>query len=329
MLRSFIAPLISLLWFGLPAGAVCVGDNLFNALAPEQQARLTADANAAPWAEGLVFGATKGAQQLTLIGTYHMPDDRVTGFLDTLTPALDGAKALLVEAGPEEQKTLKDAMSSDPDLTFITSGPTLPEQLSDADWQRLINVAEEHGLPAVVAAKMKPALLAMMLAIPTCATPELAQGKGGVDMGLIAAAQARGLPIRAVEPWNTVFTLFDRIAPADSLDLLRAATAEADETPAAMATMSDLYFERKPRLIFEMSRLLATRAGESPELVDRQMQLTDTVLTAGRNHAWIPVIEAAAAEGPVVVAVGALHLSGKEGVLELLRADGWTITRKD
>ena len=41
------------------------------------------------------------------------------------------------------------------------------------------------------------------------------------------------------------------------------------------------------------------------------------------------MIETAPAEGPVVVAVGALHLSGKEGVLELLRADGWTITRKD
>lgn len=46
-----------------------------------------------------------------------------------------------------------------------------------------------------------------------------------------------------------------------------------------------------------------------------------------RNRAWIPVIEAAAGEGPVFAALGALHLSGADGVLALLQRKGFAIER--
>ncbi|MBL9053177.1 MAG: TraB/GumN family protein, partial [Tabrizicola sp.] len=48
-----------------------------------------------------------------------------------------------------------------------------------------------------------------------------------------------------------------------------------------------------------------------------------------RNRAWIPVLTKAAAEGPVFAAFGALHLSGKEGVLNLLEQEGFTIEPLD
>jgi uncharacterized protein YbaP (TraB family) len=52
-------------------------------------------------------------------------------------------------------------------------------------------------------------------------------------------------------------------------------------------------------------------------------------LMTERNRAWIPVIEAAAAEGPVLAAFGALHLSGNDGVLALLERRGFTLERLD
>jgi len=44
-----------------------------------------------------------------------------------------------------------------------------------------------------------------------------------------------------------------------------------------------------------------------------------------RNRAWIPVLTQAASEGPAFAAFGALHLSGAEGVLNLLKAEGFTL----
>ena len=58
---------------------------------------------------------------------------------------------------------------------------------------------------------------------------------------------------------------------------------------------------------------------------DREFALVEEAMLNRRNRAWLPVITGAAAEGPLVVAFGALHLSGDQGVLNLLAQDGWTV----
>ena len=50
-------------------------------------------------------------------------------------------------------------------------------------------------------------------------------------------------------------------------------------------------------------------------------------LMVQRNQDWIPVLTRAAADGPVLAAFGALHLSGDQGVLALLQAEGFTLER--
>ncbi|HRG57911.1 MAG TPA: TraB/GumN family protein [Bacteroidia bacterium] len=44
-----------------------------------------------------------------------------------------------------------------------------------------------------------------------------------------------------------------------------------------------------------------------------------------RNESWIPVIEQLAKKQPTFIAVGAAHLGGEKGVLNLLKAKGYTI----
>lgn len=50
------------------------------------------------------------------------------------------------------------------------------------------------------------------------------------------------------------------------------------------------------------------------------------VLLTQRNKNWVPQIELLAKEKPTLFAVGAMHLPGKEGVLELLRKQGYKVT---
>jgi uncharacterized protein YbaP (TraB family) len=50
------------------------------------------------------------------------------------------------------------------------------------------------------------------------------------------------------------------------------------------------------------------------------------ILIYKRNESWIPKLEALLkGPGDALVVVGAAHLGGKRGVLELLRAKGYTI----
>lgn len=62
-----------------------------------------------------------------------------------------------------------------------------------------------------------------------------------------------------------------------------------------------------------------------------QEQLTpeerDSIFT-DRNRAWIPVMEEAVAEGgSPVFAVGAGHMEGEDGLIELLQKRGYTVDR--
>lgn len=317
----------ALIAFTLPfaAQAGCSGHNLFDALPQARQDALTVAADRAPHARGLLFAADRGDQHLTLVGTYHLPDPRHDATLQAIRPDLLAARTLLVEAGPDEEAALQVAMKSDPTLMFST-GPTLPEILPEQDWQDLMAAATARGMPGFLVAKMQPAFVAVTLAMPPCAMQDVAQGRGGLDKQVMAEAHAAGVPIRALEPYDTVFRLFEQIPSEAIPDMLRAAVIGARDAEDMAVTMADLYFRGEPRLIWEFSREQALEGGMSAAEVETQMALSEEILMTARNRAWLPVIEDTLAEGPVVLAAGALHLSGETGLLALLEARGFTVT---
>ena len=49
-------------------------------------------------------------------------------------------------------------------------------------------------------------------------------------------------------------------------------------------------------------------------------------LLINRNRNWVPIIENAIQQQPVFFAVGAGHFGGKDGIIELLRKRGYTLT---
>jgi uncharacterized protein YbaP (TraB family) len=59
-------------------------------------------------------------------------------------------------------------------------------------------------------------------------------------------------------------------------------------------------------------------------------EMMEEEILNGRNAAWIPVIEDAARANPrLVLAAGAAHLPGEDGLLNLLAERGWTIAPLD
>jgi uncharacterized protein YbaP (TraB family) len=91
-------------------------------------------------------------------------------------------------------------------------------------------------------------------------------------------------------------------------------------------TLADAYFAQESRLIWALSKQTALKLpGYTPERMEREFALIEHNLINTRNRSWISVIEEAARKGPVFVAFGALHLSGENGVLALLEAQGFNV----
>lgn len=320
VVMAFLAPSSGL--------AACQGTDLIAALPEAERAPLRAATDAVPYPQGNFWIATRDGAKVTIAGTYHLDDPRHDAVVTALAPRLELATTLLVEAGPAEEAALLREMARDPALVLLPDNQTLPQVMPAEDWAALSTALRERQMPPFMAARMQPWYVSMMLAIPPCLIPALQDGKPrGLDARLIDLADDIGLPVRSLEPWDTAFRLFREMPFDAQVEMIRS-TLALGSSDDYLVTLSNAYFAEDSRLFWEFQRHASLALpGMTPEKVEAEFALLEAGLMVARNAAWIPVIEAAAADGPVVAAFGALHLAGEGGVLNLLAQNGWTLER--
>ncbi len=307
--------------------AECVGENLLDLMPPADRAALDAKAAEVPYPTGNYWRATKDGQTVTMIGTYHLEDPRHDATRAIIAPAISAARTVLVEAGPEEEAQLMARLADDPSLMMITEGPTLLEQMDPADWDRLAAAMSERQIPAFMAAKFQPWYVTIMLSIPACGMDAMADANG-LDATVIAAAQEQNIPLRALEPYDTVFSIFGSMSNAEQIDMINTTLAMDDSAVDMSVTLADAYFAEDSRVIWELLKQVSLELpGYTPEKVQAEFAQMEESMMSARNRNWIPVIEGAAKDGPVFAAFGALHLSGHDGVLALMERAGWQLER--
>jgi uncharacterized protein YbaP (TraB family) len=327
MLRTILSGLFLSL-ASLSAQATCNGKNLLETMAPSDLATLQAAVDAQPYAKGNFWRATRDHSVIYLAGTYHLDDPRDDALAEKLAPLIEAAAVVMVEAGPDEERKLQGAIGKNPDLLFLTDGPTLPEMLDEAEWQALSAAMSARDFPAFIAAKMRPWFISALLAIPPCAKSALHKRPDGLDTRVIALAQKSSVPLRALEPFDAVFDIFDALSLEQQLDMIRTTLSLDGSAEDQSATMADIYFDQDARAIWEMGKLMSyDLPGHSRDEVDAEFAAMEEVLVNRRNRAWIPALLDASEQGTVFAAFGALHLSGKDGVLALLEREGFALER--
>ncbi|MBA4492670.1 TraB/GumN family protein [Paracoccus sp. S1E-3] len=331
--------LIAALLIGLAAPAAhaaeCAGSNLLAALPAADRAAIRSATDAVPFHQGILWQARKGKARITMVGTYHFDDPRHAAMRARLAPVIAEADALLVELGPKEEEQLKSAMLADPALMMDPTGPTLPERLQPEEWKAISAALADRGIPAIVASKMRPWYVAMMMGMSPCMLQQVAAtgAANGLDWQLMAEAEGAGIPVVALEPWDTVLKLFGGLTPQQELDMIVYTLPAAQHADDYATTMTDAYFAGDVWQIWEFGRIDAYRNSGLPKAeVDRLTDEAQVLLMDARNRSWIAPLTAAAdaaaaRDKGVVAAFGALHLPGENGVLRLLEKAGWTIEK--
>lgn len=321
--------LILCLFAANAARADCAGDDLIAALPEAQRAELRAAAARQPFHQGLLWRAEKDGRAIHLVGTLHLPDSRHQATLDRIAPLIEAADTVFLEIAPGDEKRLQAMIAETPALAFITEGATLPELLPEDDWQRLRAMMADRGVPGFMVAKMKPWMAMTTLGIAGCAMQALREGRRGLDQMVMDRAEASGKTPSALEPIDTLFRIFADYSPEEQLEFLRLTLAQLAADPEdQMATLAGAYFREEVWLTWEWS---FAQARALMDLSDADWQ--DEVARAAealifrRNRAWMDRILPAAASGEVLIAAGALHLPGGDGLLSLLEREGFEITR--
>ena len=307
--------------------SACGGENLlvkYEKDDPAAFAKLRAEADAVPNGKGILWKIAKdGKPDSWLLGTMHVTDPRVLAMPEAARTAYAAAGTVIVESDEiADEKKAGATIMARPDLTMFTDGKSITDFLDKDDAKTLTEGLKDRGLSLAAVGRMKPWMIASFVALPACEIARKASGAAFLDQRLAKDALAEGKTLKGLE------TLIEQISALDSLPLepqiqgLVQTVALGDTLEDVIETMSQLYLAGDTGMIMPMMRAASPETDEDAEAYAEFEQR----IIIDRNHIMATRAAPILSDGNVFMAVGALHLAGPEGVVELLRKEGFTVT---
>ncbi|MEL4069014.1 TraB/GumN family protein [Ochrobactrum sp. GPK 3] len=302
------------------------GENLIDGVEKSDPAlwkELRAEAESIPNHQGRIWKIEKdGVAPSYLFGTIHLSDPRVLELPKVVQDAYQSANTVVIETTDVlDQKNFLRLKLERPELLLFTDGSTLKSHLPADRREEIENKLAERGIILDAVAKMKPWILTTLLALPKCERERKSDGVKSLDEFLAIHAQLEGRNIEGLETAAEQFEATEKLPLDFHIRNLIATVDYGDKTEDAMETTTALYLKGELGMIMPALRRIVPDA-----LSDQDYDLFLKYLIIDRNHTMadraVPLLE----KGNVFIAIGALHLPGEEGVVELLRAKGYRLT---
>jgi uncharacterized protein len=283
---------------------------LFSCAAP-LRAKSPAPQLATPALWEIQNSSGKGA--LYLFGTFHLLPKTTQWQTPQFDKKIKSAKKYVFELTETEMKSpqgqqllLSKGMLPESQTLETIVGPELFAKVDAA--------GKTVGVPAVVLNRMRPWMASILLGVQAAKVAGMEPGLG-VEAVLQARAASAKLPVMGLE------TMADQVEALAALD---------DDGAQEMLAETANELANADKIFAEM--LTAWASGDSRKIeavflndIQNYPKAYDALLKQ-RNLRWLPKLEALLAERTsVLVAVGAGHLVGPDGVVALLRAKGYTI----
>ena len=275
--------------------------------------------------DGLLWRIEKpGLAPSFLFGTIHSTDEFALEVARRAAQSINGAKIVATElGGPIDTieranitaATLAKALDRDHD--------TLEGVASAEDRAQIEKLIAGLGYPKEFAHHLKPWFLAILTAVPVCEVEREAQDLPEVDQFLAQTAKDLGLKVIGLETPEEQLDAIAALRPEIASTLLALAARNPSLNDDLYATMLRLYRESRPAEILPIADALGEISDSERAAQDEFMR----ALLKGRNTTMVERAAPLLASGGAFIAVGALHLAGKTGLVERFRARGYTVTK--
>ena len=149
-----------------------------------------------------------------------------------------------------------------------------------------------------------------------------------MDNVMIERARANGVRVEGLETYEEALSGFSGFSRDILIEALVADESMLQREEDIFRTNALLYAAGETAAINEFAIWLAERANLNIDARAINAKLMEGLLD-GRNQKWMWPLTNHLKQGGAFIAVGALHLPGAAGLIELLRAQGFTVTRLD
>jgi len=193
-------------------------------------------------------------------------------------------------------------------------GRTLESIVGRDLYQRLTVAAATLGLPEIALRQYKPWAVATLLSMPPSRTGQF------LDLVLYQRALVAGVELVGLETVEEQLRLFEELSEADQVVLLKDVVDSFPDIPKLHEQLLSIYLRRDLAGLVQLNEDLA-KGSESATMKRFQKKLIEE-----RNVRMAERMEGYMIDG-LFVAVGALHLPGPKGILNLLQLKGYKVQR--
>ena len=241
-----------------------------------------------------------------LYGTIHLICPADFRLSEVLKERLQKSEQLALELDMDDPSL----MMSMAQLMLMQDNKQLSTLLPQEDYLRLNQFFRDSvGMNITPFERAKPFVLVSLLfnRVLNC-QPQ------SYEMTLVGLAKKQQMEVVGLETVAEQMAVFDTIPYQDQARMLVQMIDNLPKARTEFTQMVDLYKKQDVAALHKMTL-------ES----DFDMQGQEETLLYGRNRRWIPLMANMMGQKPTFFAVGAAHLGGTEGVIALLRKQGYKV----
>jgi uncharacterized protein YbaP (TraB family) len=262
-------------------------------------------------AQTFLWKAESAHNVVYLLGSVHFLAAENYPLPRSMQVAFDDAEGVVFEIDLNEQKTL-EAQQMILEKAQPESGETLRASLSPKVYALATQKAAELGLPIEMFQNLEPWFFTLMI-LPLEFQKIGFEPQYGVDYHFYNQAVAQNKEILGLETLEYQISLFDRLSTADQQNLVLQTLEDLKSTETLLTELVSSWLTGN---VPQFTQLALESFQSYPQL--QQAFLTD------RNLNWLKTIEPLFTQNKdYLVIVGAAHLVGDQGLIQLLNDRGY------
>lgn len=265
-------------------------------------------------ADSPVWKISKDDKHLYLGGTMHLLSASDYPLPRAFNHAYQAAHSLVLETdlnilqSPEFGAKMLQAMTFNDDRTLKSS-------IKPATFNALKKYFKQRGLPFSNFARYTPAGITLIITMVEMQAMGMDPNLG-VDQHFARQANNDGKALGQLETPDEQLSFIASMGQGQEDELIIKTLAEVETIPAVLNKMKAAWRSGDTEALNKLGAEEMKR--EYPEIYK--------TLLFNRNHAWLPKIERMLNDKDIeLILVGALHLSGEDGLISLLKEKGYQI----
>lgn len=246
-----------------------------------------------------------------LFGTIHLACEGDVELRPEIQAAFDASENLILEMAMDDPALMTKMMQA----SISTDGKTISEKLGkDLAVKVDLLLLEKMGTGLNSFDQLNLPTFSTQMSLLSLDCPMAL----GYDMMLTLEAQRLKKEIVGLESIEKQIEILFAQSDEEAIQTIQYIVDNLDEFILETQQLMELYQQQNIQEMYNFTK----RAFDDPKYPSGNIEK----FLDERNQNWIPIIEKHIQSRPSFIAVGAAHLAGEQGVIQLLRNQGFTVT---